>query len=161
MTTVTYVQSSYDPDKTLEPGEYTAKVSQTKLVDDPVEGDILHVIWKVEGFTITDKLKIASPEANKSGFAQWKLRNIAAALGLPPLPQKNPGEKLTYDVSLFEGKSCVVEVTHFVSSKGTNIPTIDRYISRRAQTGENAQAAFKLPEKPESTAETLDDEIPF
>lgn len=168
MTTVQYTQSSYDPDKILEPGQYTGKINQIKKIDDPVEGDILHVIWKVEGFTITDKLKIQSPEAFKSGFAQWKLRNIAMAIGTTPPAQKQPGESLTYDVSLFEGKSCLVEVGSFVLPNGKTIATIERYIripSDTPVTDERElaaeQGAFSLPEKPVSTAESLDDEIPY
>lgn len=163
MTTVTFTQSSYDPEKTLNAGQYTGKVSKTKLVDDPVEGDILQVIWDVEGVTLTDSLKICSPTETKKGFAQRKLRNIAGALGLPEIPEKNAGEKLTYDTAAFDGKTCTLEVGSFLSDKGKKITTIDRYIripSEAAAQSHN-QTGFMLPEKPESTAEMLDDEIPL
>lgn len=163
MTTVTFTQSSYDPEKTLNAGQYTGKVRQTKLVDDPVEGDILQVVWDVEGVTLTESLKICSPTETKKGFAQRKLRNIAGALALPELPEKNPGEKLTYDTAAFEGKTCTLEVDSFISEKGKKITTIERYIRipSAVATASPTQAAFKLPEKPEATAEPLDDEIPF
>lgn len=166
MTTVQFKQAVYDPDKKIGKGQHQATITGAKNIHDLYEGTILFIQWNVEGVTLTDKFKLNHPEDTKRGYAQGKLRRLAEALGVTPPQQKTPGENVNYDVSTFIGKTIHIVVNELPGKEeGKTIPYIDRYIRLPSQPGTPSQAAaqagFVLPQSPVSTAEILDDEIPF
>jgi hypothetical protein len=160
MATFTFTQSSYDPDAILDEGMHRATISEFRNVYDFDENNsLVEVKWKINGFTITEKLKINHADDRKKGFFQWKLRNIVAALGLPAVPEKKPGEDIQCDFDAV-GKSCMVAVEHFVMNNGNKIATIKNYI---AETPEKQYQGIGIqaPQKPAPTQPLVDDAIPF
>ena len=123
-----------------------------------IESQIVH-LWGFCNKTRTEKLKINHADDRKKGFFQWKLRNIVAALGLPAVPEKKPGEDIQCDFDAV-GKSCMVAVEHFVMNNGNKIATIKNYI---AETPEKQYqgTGIQAPQKPAPNQPLVDDAIPF
>lgn len=160
MTKFTFNQSSYDPNAILDEGTHRATILDFRNVYDFDENNsLVEVKWKINGFTIIEKLKINHADDRKKGFFQSKFRNIVAALGLPAVPEKKPGEDIECDFDAI-GRTCCVVVEHFVMNNGKKMATIKNYIAE-TPAKEYSGTGIQAPQKPAPTQPLIDDAIPF
>lgn len=156
MTTISFIETPYEPFKTIEPGRHEATIMEVKeMYEQNSNESVLHVIWNIEGTPLTDKFRIANEDRKKRGYAQYKLKKLVAALGLPEVPQVTEGARNEYGTFLLPGKSCVVEVKHFQTNDKT-YAYVDDYMALPPK-----KPLVQLPEKPEPMGKMFNDDIPL
>lgn len=137
----------------LEPGRYQGTIYDAHEVLDATKGGVvIRIRWNVNNYYITENLAIAHPDSKKCAFFQKKLRQILAALNLPPLSSEKEGEEVSYDFSTLLGKSCGLEVIH-KEYNGATYVNIKEYVILRPV------AAKPLPEN--NQGKWLNDDLPF
>lgn len=137
----------------LEPGYHEGTIYDAHEVLDPAKGgEVIKIRWNVNNYYITENLQIANPEPKKAAFFQKKLRQILAALNLPPLSSAKEGEEVSYDFSTLLGKSCGLHVIH-KEYNGMTYVNIKEYVIPRPV------AAKPLPENKQG--KWLNDDLPF